>query len=283
MAMNSFALMGFWQSAPLIDRLYHDTLHMFGGLHPGYLPIDMPYHDLQHTLEASMCLCKILEGRNAATVHPPLQRRDCELALAAILLHDSGYLKKIGDEEGTGAKYTFVHVSRSCAVARNFLSTVGFTSPEIEQACDIINCTTPANRITLPPLLRPQIRIIAAIVVTSDYLSQMAAPNYVGKLPHLYRELTEAYDYLNIGESDRPFKREQDLIRQTSTFWYNVVKPMLYQELGGVCQYLISSDHDGINPYLSAIERNLVRIRESRSESASESIFPDEKLPPSAH
>jgi hypothetical protein len=48
----------------------------------------------------------LLEGYYRARTQPPLTARMFELGVIAILLHDTGYLKKQDDYEGTGAKYT---------------------------------------------------------------------------------------------------------------------------------------------------------------------------------
>ena len=50
-------------------------------------------------------------------MEPKLNPRLFELAVAAVLLHDSGYLKLRSDNVGTGAKYTYCHVLRSCSFA----------------------------------------------------------------------------------------------------------------------------------------------------------------------
>ncbi len=64
-----------------------------------------------------------------------------ELALAAILLHDTGYLKKRGDTEGPGAKYTVIHVQRSAEFAAQLLEENGFPPADIKAVQNMISCT----------------------------------------------------------------------------------------------------------------------------------------------
>ena len=138
-AKNAFSLISAEASFPLLDRLFADVTNMFSGRYPGYLSIDMHYHDYEHTLQATVCLIHILEGRHRSGDLPILTARDWELALIAVLLHDTGYLKHADDRAGTGAKYTLIHESRSCEFARNYLPALGIKPAEIEDVCAAIS------------------------------------------------------------------------------------------------------------------------------------------------
>src|SRR5256885_5256476 len=106
-----------------------------------YQPIDAQYHDLEHTLQGTLCLARLLSGREAADARPKVSERKFQLTLLAILLHDTGYLKKKDDKEGTGAKYTPIHVGRSASFAQEFLARNGYTKAEISAVQNMINCT----------------------------------------------------------------------------------------------------------------------------------------------
>src|SRR6266480_6092593 len=97
----------------------------FTGKFHDYQPIDARYHDLEHTLQGTLCLAHLMAGREATDARPKLDERMFQLALLAILFHDTGYLKKRGDKEGTGAKYTPIHVGRSASFAHEFLASKG--------------------------------------------------------------------------------------------------------------------------------------------------------------
>ena len=71
--------------------------------------IDVHYHDFEHTLQGLLCLAHLFEGRHRAGAAPAFQQRTFELAIMAMLLHDSGYLKMRHDTHGTGAKFTPTH------------------------------------------------------------------------------------------------------------------------------------------------------------------------------
>jgi hypothetical protein len=243
-----------------IRQMFEEVVRMFEGQHPGYRAIDMRYHDLEHTLQATVCVCQILEGRYAAPVWPRLERRDGELLLAAVLFHDTGYLKSTGDGAGTGAKYTLVHVPRSCDFAQAHLPALGFTTAEIDDIKAAISCTGPNNRVSTKPFRRPEARVMATILVTSDYLGQMAAADYVEELAILYYEFKEAYDYEGLPEAARAFQSAPDLIRKTPVFWEKFVRPLLDEDLEAVYRFIAQSP-DGANPYMAAVEKNIARIR----------------------
>jgi len=59
----------------------------------------------------------------------------------AILLHDTGYLKKRDDTDGTGAKYTVTHVHRSGEFAAQLLGERGFNATDIYAVQNMIRCT----------------------------------------------------------------------------------------------------------------------------------------------
>lgn len=246
-------------SFPLIDRLFADVTDMFEGRYPGYRAIDMHYHDFEHTLQATVCLTHLLQGRSRCADKPVLKPRDWELAIMAVLLHDSGYLKETHDVEGTGAKYTIVHERRSCEFARQYLPRMGVTGSEIEDICSAIICTGPQSRISQITFHREEARIFAFILVTADYLAQMSAADYPDELPILYREFLEAYEFEQVPEEKRPYKSVDDLLRRTPNFWQNYVRPMLDFEAGGVHRYLTTAGQP--NPYLQAAEDNIAEVQ----------------------
>src|SRR5438034_1965999 len=121
-----------------VPRAFAWASQCFRGQYADYQPIDARYHDFEHTLQGTLCLARLLYGRHAAGARPLLTQHLFELALLAILFHDTGYLKKRSDTKGTGAKYTITHVSRSAEFAREFLSANGFAPADIEAVRNMI-------------------------------------------------------------------------------------------------------------------------------------------------
>lgn len=244
-----------------IQREFDWVVDAFEGRCPGYLAIDAQYHDLEHTLQGTLCLAQILRGRHFALAKPPLTRRMFELGLLAILMHDTGYLKRTHDAEGTGAKYTLTHVRRSAEFAREFLQARGFLEADIITIQNMIRCTGVNADLNSIPFASELERIVGYALGTADLLAQMAADDYVEKLPVLYQEFTEAVEFS--GERSAKmlqFNSADALMRNTPFFWEHYVFPKVSNDFGGLHRYLAEPFPDGSNGYLDAIRANLLRI-----------------------
>jgi len=256
---DAFTDIGSEASHPLVARLFQDVQDMFEGNYAGYQGIDMHYHNFEHTLQATLCLIHILHGRSRTVDRPVITARTWELGVMAALLHDSGYLKVNGDSEGTGAKYTFVHERRSCEFARDYLPRMGVTATEVEDICASIICTGPRSKISQIAFRTEEGRHMAFALLTADYLAQMSAPDYVEKLPALYREFLEAFEFEQTPMEKRPYRTVRQLLELTPGFWTNLVRPMLDFEAGGVYRYLTTAGQP--NPYLLAVEANMAEVQ----------------------
>lgn len=247
-------------SGKLVDTLIDLVDGLFAGRIWNYQAIDVRYHDLSHTAQATRCYLSHVEGylRVEGVASIP---RELELGLAAILFHDLGFLKARGDDHGTGAKYTHSHVLRSSALAASILPPLGFAKGEIEDVVGMIRCTGLGGRPDKSTFGSELARAVACMVATSDYLGQMAAPDYVAKLPLLFAEFDEADDYNHVPRSKRMFKSAQELVSGTPEFWRGFVLPRLDNEFAGVYRYLMLPAPARRNPYLEAVERNISRSR----------------------
>lgn len=253
-----FVVAGGEGSFPLIDRAFVDVARLFKGDFPGYQAIDMEYHDLDHTLQVTICMAYLLKGRRESAETPVLGIRDCELAVVSALMHDTGFLKEMGDDSGTGAKYTFIHEQRSCVFAWKYLPELGVTPSEIEDICAAMMCTGPRNTIGNVTFQSEEARQIALLLVTSDYLAQMSTPDYLEKLPRLYLEFVEAFEREEVPLEKRPYQSLDQLLEMTPGFWNKFVLPLLDGEAEGVYRYL--SPEGMPNRYLEAIEYNLAEL-----------------------
>lgn len=245
-----------------IATILHDVEELFSGRHPDYLANDVRYHDSEHTLQAAVCITHLLEGRLAAGVEPRVTARMFELAVAGVLLHDVGYLKLRSDTRGTGAKYTYCHVLRSCAFAASYLPALGTTDAEIEIVLGAITCTGPTKKIGQLYFRDPMHRLIGCALATADYLGQMAAPDYPDELEILFHEFKESDDYLGLPPSRRLFKSADDLIQRTPDFWKQFVQPKLEGDFQALYRFLARPYPGGPNPYTDAVERNIATIRD---------------------
>jgi len=258
--MGKFGRMFPGSSPAWLARVFRDTDDLFGGRNPAYGAIDLHYHNLRHTLMATVCMAVILEGQSLEDAETTLSARDFELAIAAVLMHDSGYMKLRGDTGGTGAKYTFCHILRSCAYAASYLPELGATDVEIENVLSAINCTGPHSEISRLRFRDPVGRIVGCALATSDYLGQLSDPHYPEKLGELYREFLESDEFAHVPPERRVFSSEADLIRRTPAFWAKFVRPKLENDFQAVYRYLARPLGSGQNAYLEAVNANFAKI-----------------------
>jgi hypothetical protein len=211
-------------------------------------------------LMATVCMSVLLEGRHLSGPESRLKPRDFELAIAAVLLHDTGYIKLKGDTSGTGAKYTFCHILRSCAYAAGYLAETGATDVEIENVLSAIDCTGPLCEIGRLRFRDQVGRFVGCALATSDYVGQLADPNYPDKLGELFEEFRESDEFSNVPVERRLFKSEADLVIQTPDFWYKFVKPKLEKDFQAVYRYLARPVDSDQNAYMHAVEANFAKV-----------------------
>ncbi len=245
-----------------VPQAFGWAIDCFSGRHPEYQPVDAGYHDFEHTLQGTLCLARLLHGRHGANVRPRLTRRMFELGLLAILLHDTGYLKRKGDRKGTGAKYTAIHVNRSMEFATGWLTKQRFPAADIKAVKSMIQCTAPIAVPASIPFQNELERNIGCCVGTADLLGQMAADDYVDKLPVLYSEFAEAARHpLGKGSMAASFSDADDLLRKTPAFWENFVRARLESDFQGVYRFLNTPYPSGENYYLLRIDANINKLR----------------------
>ena len=252
---------------PDADKSYVRTVFewavaCFEGRYQDYQPIDAHYHDLEHTLQGALCMSQLLRNRHDSNAQPRLTRRVFELGMLAILMHDTGYLKKRGDNEGTGAKYTLTHVDRSIQFAGELMLGHDYPIEDILAVQNMIRCTGVNVKLESIQFQDELERIAGFALGTSDLLGQMAAPDYVDKLPVLYSEFAEAARY-NEGKMKAGgfFASAEDLMQKTPLFWEKYVQQKISREFLGLFQFLNVPYPDGRNSYIEQIDANIARLR----------------------
>jgi len=238
-----------------------DVQSMFEGRFLDYQANDTPYHNFEHTLRVLVCFSDIMAGRHDAGIEPRLTLRQFELGAIAVLFHDTGYLKLRADREGTGAKYTFTHVLRSCAYASSHLPAMGVSLSELDGVLAMIRCTSLTQGSRHFHFQEPIEGITGCAVATADYLAQMAAPDYPESLKKLFAEIEESDNYARVPHRQRRYRTYAGLVADTPAFWEYFVLPRLESELLGVYRFLAMPYPDGPNPYVEAIEANIEKIK----------------------
>ena len=252
-----------------VSKAFFWAQNCFTGNYRDYLPIDARYHDFEHTLQGTLCMIRLLHGRQIAKAPPELTQRMFKLGLMAILLHDTGYLKTRDDAEGTGAKYTLVHVNRSAEFAAQILGEKGFNGKDITTVQNMIRCTGVNVDLAALRFHDELERIVGFALGTADLLGQMAASDYVEKLPILYEEFAESERFNAGNKAPRAvFASEQDLIQKTPAFWRKYVLSRIQKEFQGLYNYLSQPYPDGPNLYIECIESNIERVQRTLSAAA---------------
>ena len=246
-----------------IPGIFRWVVSWFSGNYRDYLSIDAHYHDLEHTLQGILCMARLLRRRASQGQQPRITQRIFELGMLAILMHDTGYLKRLGDDGGTGAKYTLIHVDRSIEFAVEFMRGQNAPAEEIRSVQNMIRCTGVNVKLESIQFQNEVERIAGYALGTADLLGQMAAPDYVDKLPILYMEFAEAARYSADGKMKAGglFTSAEDLMQKTPLFWETYVKTKLNREFLGLYRALNNPYPDGPNPYIERIEDNMARLR----------------------
>jgi|ERR1041385_666041 hypothetical protein len=245
-----------------VPRVFGWAIECFTGHYKDYQAVDAHYHDFEHTLQGTLCMARLLHARHQAGAQPVLTQRMFQLGLLAILLHDTGYLKKRGDKKGTGAKYTITHVERSAEFAEGLLTEKGFSHTDIKAVQNMIHCTGVDARLDEIPFQNEMEKIVGFALGTADLLGQMAAEDYVDKLPTLYSEFAEAVHYSH--DKDHfiaRFANAADLMEHTPVFWEKFVQRKLEGDFAGLHRYLADPYPSGPNQYVDQIEANMERLK----------------------
>src|SRR5262245_25400319 len=103
-------------SAEALDQAFADLDRLYRGAFPGYRACDTPYHDIQHVLDVTLAMARLMDGyqRGLSGGEERLTRDLFIVGALAALYHDIGYLRRRGDHlHRYGAEYTLIHVSRS--------------------------------------------------------------------------------------------------------------------------------------------------------------------------
>ena len=250
---------------------FYDFERLFSGRYPGYLGCDTTYHDMQHTLDMTLALARLVAGYERSV--EPAERLGAERALLAIivaLFHDSGYIRHQDRdaEYANGAEFTMYHVSRSADFLRRYLPKLGMTR-DVGIASMIVHFTGYELDLDKIELDDPRDVICGHLIGTADMVAQMADRCYLEKCrDRLYSEFVVggvAIENARPGEYMVRYKSGEHLLEKTPLFYQQVLRERLNRKFNHAYRY-IEVLYEGRNPYIEAIGNNirhLVRVIES--------------------
>jgi hypothetical protein len=243
----------------VLQTAFDHAARLYAGRHPAYHACEVPFHDLQHVLEATLAVARLMDGyergrRNCAPLPPALF---CVGILCA-LFHDVGYLRRRSDRRHAhGAEYTLSRVRRSAEFLRGYLRRHGLArhAAEAGQLLHYTGHERPVEAIRVDSEL---MRRIGQMLGTADLMAQMSDRCYLEKRrDRLYPELVAG------GLAFRLFRSGADLVRRSHAFYLYATQRL---DLQLARAYEFGARHfGGENLYLDAMQRNarhaLVLIR----------------------
>jgi len=255
---------------PAFARAFDDVAALYRGEHPGYEKCDTAYHDLQHVLEVSLAMARLLDGYERSRGDgPAIGERIFQLGVVCALLHDMGYLRRRGDRRHRrGAEYTRIHVSRGARFIRDYLPGLGLAE-FVDVAGPVLHFTGYERAVSTIRLPQPVFRLLGSLLGSADIIAQMSDRCYLEKChDRLYPEFVDGGIARRVtGEGEvTVFASADDLIRKTPGFFATASR-RLDNDLGGTWQY--AGEHfGGANLYMEAVRKN-IRFAETLGEGPS--------------
>tara|TARA_R110002049_G_scaffold272614_4_gene450236 strand:- start:97 stop:1158 length:1062 start_codon:yes stop_codon:yes gene_type:complete len=244
---------------------FYDFERLFTGRFQGYLGCDTTYHDMQHTLDMTLALARLVAGyERSAAPSDRLGSRRAMMAIITSLFHDAGYIRhKDRDHDyANGAEFTLQHVSRSADFLRRYLPELGMAK-EVGVASMIVHFTGYEVDLDTIELDDPRDIICGHLIGTADLIAQMADRCYLEKCrDRLYKEFVVggvAIENAKPGEYMVRYESGQDLLSKTPAFYQSVMRERLNNKFNRVYRY-VEVLYDGHNPYIEAITNNIKHL-----------------------
>ncbi len=244
---------------------FYDFERLFSGQYPGYLGCDTTYHDMQHTLDMTLALARLIAGYEAsADAADKLGAERARMAIVTSLFHDSGYIRhQVRDKEfKNGAEFTLQHVSRSADFLRRYLPELGMAKFAAVSSM-IVHFTGYELDLDHIELDDPRDAICGHLLGTADLIAQMADRCYLEKCrDRLYKEFVLggiAIENATPGEYMVRYESGIDLLKKTPLFYQQVTRERLQNQFNRAYRY-VEVLWEGQNPYIDAIKKNISHL-----------------------
>ncbi len=252
------------ESFDRVAAAFEDFERLFSGRMPGYHGVDTVYHDRQHSLDMTLAMARLLVGYEGSVDAPQRFGADrAVMALVTSLFHDAGYIREVGDRQHrNGAEFTLYHVTRSARFLARYLPTIGLES-WVSVSTRIVHFTGYEIKLSQIQLSDAKDRKLGHLLGTADLIAQMADRCYLEKCrDRLYPEFVLGGIATALGSDgfmQVRYGSGLDLLRQTPRFVRETRTERLEGEFEHAYRYL-EPLFGGKNPYLEAIDRNLVYL-----------------------
>ncbi len=247
-----------------IPVLVADFARLYRGEYPGFHGCDVGYHNIQHVLDVTLALARLIDGHEMD--HRQDDQLGSELAVAGIacaLFHDSGYIRRTRDSQHkNGAEYTRIHVSRSATFMTEYLPTVGlaYAVPICQRIVHFTGYEVNPTDIEVPT---DEERTLGWLLGTADLIAQMADVAYLEKCrDKLYPEFVKGGMAGAQGEYTKTgiiYKSPSHLMQSTPNFIRSAIQVRLDGYFHSCYRY--AADHfGGRDLYMEAIQENVARL-----------------------
>jgi hypothetical protein len=244
---------------------FYDFERLFTGRYPGYTGCDTTYHDMQHTLDMTLAVARLIVGYERSVESPDrLGAQRAQMAIVTSLFHDSGYIRhEVRDKNfSNGAEFTLYHVSRSADFLRRYLPDLGM-SRDVGVSSMIVHFTGYELDLDEIELDDPRDIISGHLIGTADLIAQMADRCSLEKCrDRLYKEFVVggvAIENAKPGEYMIRYKSGEDLLRKTPGFYQQVTRDRLNTKFNRAYRYA-EILYSGKNPYIDAIRNNITHL-----------------------
>ena len=242
-----------------MDRGFEDVAKIYVGQFPGYEACDTSYHNLQHVMDVTLAMARLMDGyERSRNGTPALGVRFFQLGVIVGLYHDIGYLRKTTDTTAkNGAEYTLNHVSRGAEFLRRYVHEIGLGECA-EEAAELIHFTGFEKRVADILIQDPVLRMLGSLLGSADIIAQMSDRCYLEKCrDRLYPEFVAAgIAVKKTTQGDQVvFHSGDDLVNKTPAFFESAVNRLEY-DLGGAYNYA-ATHFGGFNLYMHAATKNV--------------------------
>jgi hypothetical protein len=243
-----------------MDRAFQDIVRLYHGEYPGYLACDTSYHDMQHVMDVTLAMARLMDGyERSRNGTPAFGVRLFQLGVIVALFHDMGYLRKARDNKAkNGAEYTIIHVSRGARFLKDYLPQIGLAE-FADVAAEMLHFTGYEKSVTEIRIKDPLQRLVGSLLGSADIIAQMSDRCYLEKCrDRLYAEFVAGGVNKKCDATGTElvvFASGEDLVQKTPGFFETAVK-RLELDLGGAHNYA-ATHFGGFNLYMHAAAKNV--------------------------
>ena len=247
-----------------LETAFADAAALYRGERAEYHACDTAYHDIQHVLDVTLAMARLLDGyERRRNGDPKLGPEIFVVGVLAALFHDFGYLRRRRDRlHRFGAEYTLTHVSRGADFLRRYMKQpgLGHLSTAASTLVHFTGYERPVETIRLKDDL---LRRVGQMLGTADIIAQMSDRCYLEKCrDRLFGEFVLgglAGRKLASRRSLPFFTSGDELVHKTPGFYENASRRLDLQ-LARAYEYA-GRHFGGQNLYLDEIHKNISHAR----------------------